>query len=264
MNSNDNIPVLPLILAAGFGTRLGELTKNTPKPLLRIGQWRMIEFPLWQLKKAGFQQVRVNLHYHGEQIAQFLGDGSRYGLKIEYARETTLLETGGPIFSAMQDHPGHDVLVINSDVVFGTTLNIPNFVTRFQQRRSVTSAQLLVIDPAAVPEKITPIVVGTRPNHAEQTLVGIYKSSRPDIAEFENIKPMIFACLHILRKDCAQYMLGLPTVFSSTRDLYPTMLEKSVQIDTELFSGTWFDAGSAQKITQVEQALLSGKIECGF
>jgi NDP-sugar pyrophosphorylase family protein len=94
--------------------------------------------------------------------------------------------------------------------------------------------------------------------------VGIYKSSRPDIAEFENIKPMIFACLHILRKDCAQYMLGLPTVFSSTRDLYPTMLEKSVQIDTELFSGTWFDAGSAQKITQVEQALLSGKIECGF
>ena len=91
-----------MILAAGKGERMRPLTLSRPKPLLDVGGMALIEHHLYALATAGFGEVVVNLSWLGEQIPAALGDGSRYGLKIDYSDEGPQpLETGGGIFRAL-------------------------------------------------------------------------------------------------------------------------------------------------------------------
>lgn len=92
-----------MILAAGLGQRMRPLTAITPKPLLSVGQHRLIEYHLFALAKAGIKEVIINVSYFPEQFQQILGDGSRYGLNIYYSLEPSQqpLETGGGILQAL-------------------------------------------------------------------------------------------------------------------------------------------------------------------
>lgn len=89
-----------IVLAAGLGTRLRPLTDHIPKPLLNIGDKRLIDFPLAQLARAGVHDVVINLHYKGDAIHDYVGDGQRYGLHVRYSAEPALLGTGGGIKQA--------------------------------------------------------------------------------------------------------------------------------------------------------------------
>lgn len=106
-----------MMLAAGLGTRMRELTQRTPKPLLRVGDHYLIEYALQQLQRAGIHEVVINLHYHAEQIKNAIGDGKRYGLHIAYSEETERLETGGGIVKALPWLGREPFLVLSSDVV---------------------------------------------------------------------------------------------------------------------------------------------------
>src|SRR3569833_4686083 len=88
-----------MILAAGRGERMRPLTDVTPKPLLRVGGTTLIEHHLLRLARAGLNDVVVNTGHLGEQIEASLGDGARYGVRIEYSRERdAILDTGGGFF----------------------------------------------------------------------------------------------------------------------------------------------------------------------
>ncbi len=86
-----------IILAAGRGERMRPLTDHTPKPLLRVGGKALIEWHLLKLAAAGVVDVVINHAWLGEQIQDYLGDGARYGVSIQYSAEHTALETAGGI-----------------------------------------------------------------------------------------------------------------------------------------------------------------------
>ena len=106
-----------MILAAGLGTRRGELTATIPKPLIKIQQHYLIEFPLTLLKKAGIREVIINTHYLAGQMEQTLGDGSKYGLHIIYSREETILGTGGGVKKAEELIGSEAFVLINADIL---------------------------------------------------------------------------------------------------------------------------------------------------
>jgi len=109
-----------MILAAGRGERMRPLTLERPKPLLQVGDEALIEHHLRALARDGFREVIVNLSWLGEQIRTALGDGSRYGLALEYSEEgPEPLETGGGIFRALPwlcPKGVETFLVLNGDV----------------------------------------------------------------------------------------------------------------------------------------------------
>ena len=106
-----------MILAAGRGDRLRPLTDTTPKPLLKAGQYKLIEYHLYNLADAGFNDVVINIAWLGEQIINTLGDGSNYNLNIQYSNEgAQALETGGGIFNALPLLGDEPFLVINGDI----------------------------------------------------------------------------------------------------------------------------------------------------
>ncbi|WP_297790461.1 N-acetylmuramate alpha-1-phosphate uridylyltransferase MurU [uncultured Marinobacter sp.] len=108
-----------MILAAGKGERMRPLTLTTPKPLLEAGGKPLIVHHLEHLRRAGFNEVVINHAWLGDQIEHTLGDGDRFGLRLEYSREAAPLETAGGIIQAlpMLVAGGDDwFLVINGDI----------------------------------------------------------------------------------------------------------------------------------------------------
>ncbi len=106
-----------MILAAGRGERLRPLTDTTPKPLLKAGEHSLIEYHLMALKKAGIDDIVINLSWLGDQIESQLGDGSPYGVSIRYSYETgQALETGGGILKALSLLGEEAFIVTNADI----------------------------------------------------------------------------------------------------------------------------------------------------
>ena len=105
-----------MILAAGRGERMRPLTDHIPKPLLKVGGKSLIVWHLERLAKAGFKEVVINHAHLGEQIEQVLGDGSVWGLNVQYSPETSALETAGGIANALPLLGDAPFLVVNGDV----------------------------------------------------------------------------------------------------------------------------------------------------
>jgi MurNAc alpha-1-phosphate uridylyltransferase len=105
-----------MILAAGRGERMRPLTDHTPKPLLKVGGKPLIAWHLERLAAAGFKDVVINHAHLGEQIEAALGDGSEWGVRIQYSPEKIALETAGGIANAMPLLGSAPFLVVNGDV----------------------------------------------------------------------------------------------------------------------------------------------------
>src|SRR5690606_29069602 len=105
-----------MIFAAGRGKRMAELTESTPKPMLPAAGRPLISYTVEKLRAAGFQDLVINLAYLGEQIQQYLGDGSAFKVNINYSVEPYALETGGGILRALPLLGDEPFLVVNADV----------------------------------------------------------------------------------------------------------------------------------------------------
>ena len=105
-----------MILAAGKGERMRPLTLTTPKPLIRAAGVPLIEYHIRALATAGFTEIVINHAWLGQQIEDYLGDGSQFGVSIQYSPEGEPLETGGGIFRALPLLGDEPFLVVNGDI----------------------------------------------------------------------------------------------------------------------------------------------------
>ncbi|MBT4488525.1 MAG: NTP transferase domain-containing protein, partial [Rhodospirillaceae bacterium] len=113
------IPQTAMILAAGLGRRMGALTTELPKPLLRVGGRAIIDWGLNRLAEAGVKRAVINLHHEADLLRQHLAAKAPAGLSIEYSDETeALLETGGGGAKALPLLGAAPFLVINGDVLW--------------------------------------------------------------------------------------------------------------------------------------------------
>ena len=105
-----------MILAAGFGKRLGELTKNKPKPLLKVKGKPLIDYHIEKLISAGFKTIAINTHYLGNQISDHVINIFGQDVEIIFSHENELLGTGGGIKKAISSFEDEEVVIINSDI----------------------------------------------------------------------------------------------------------------------------------------------------
>ncbi len=86
-----------MILSAGYGTRLGSLTHQMPKPMLLLQNRPLLEYIICNLAKHGFNQIVINLHFMPDLIQNYFGDGSHWGVELTYSYEAELLGTAGGV-----------------------------------------------------------------------------------------------------------------------------------------------------------------------
>jgi NDP-sugar pyrophosphorylase family protein len=105
------------LMAGGFGTRLKPLTDNCPKPLLKVGDKPILETVLLNFVTSGFHNFYISTHYLPEMIKEYFGDGSKWGVNIEYVYEGSPLGTGGALGLLPKDLPELPVIMMNGDVL---------------------------------------------------------------------------------------------------------------------------------------------------
>jgi dTDP-glucose pyrophosphorylase/CBS domain-containing protein len=110
----DEPPLRAVVMAGGFGTRLGELTEETPKPMLPVGDRPLLERIIGQLREAGINHVNLTTHFQADTIAAHFGDGSEFGVEIEYVSEERPLGTAGALGLVESETP---ILVMNGDIL---------------------------------------------------------------------------------------------------------------------------------------------------
>ncbi len=124
-----------VILAGGKGTRLAPYTTVLPKPLMPIGDMPILEIVLRQLAHHGFDEVVLAVGYLAELLMAYCGDGSKFGLKIQYSREEQPLGTAGPLglISGLTE----TFLVMNGDLL--TTLDYQALYRYHRQRGAIAT-----------------------------------------------------------------------------------------------------------------------------
>ena len=110
------LPVSAVVLAGGLGQRLRPLTEKIPKPLLKIGDKPILQLIIERLVAHGFKRILISVCYKAEMIQEYFGDGSKFGVNIEYLKEEQLTGTAGPLRLA-QGKIETPFLVVNGDLL---------------------------------------------------------------------------------------------------------------------------------------------------
>jgi dTDP-glucose pyrophosphorylase len=112
-------PYPVVLMAGGRGSRLGELTTQTPKPLVHVGGRPILEILIGQLAAEGFVELIVTLNYLSDRLRHHFGDGAEFGVHIDYVDEPEPLGTAGAL-SVIADRLRTTFLVLNADLLTGT------------------------------------------------------------------------------------------------------------------------------------------------
>ncbi len=106
-----------VILAAGEGVRLQPITSTRPKHLIKVGGKPILEHCLNAVKTSGIEEALIVIHYMGDAIRQYFGDGKKFGLKIEYVEQKAVLGTGNAV-SLVEPHIKDEFLLVYGDLLF--------------------------------------------------------------------------------------------------------------------------------------------------
>jgi MurNAc alpha-1-phosphate uridylyltransferase len=220
-----------MILAAGKGERMRPLTLTTPKPLVRAGGVPLIEYHLRALAAAGFGEIVINHAWLGQQIEDYLGDGSRYGVSIQYSPEGEPLETGGGIFRALPLLGDEAFVVVNGDIWTDYDFNA------LRQPIAGLAHLVLVDNPAHHPAGDFILVDGQ------------VRDGQPDV---QTLTYSGIAVLHPdLFKGCSAGAFKLAPLFRKA------MAEG--QVSGERLDGHWVDVGTYERLAEAETLIEASR-----
>ncbi|MEY8198227.1 MAG: nucleotidyltransferase family protein [Colwellia sp.] len=126
-------PNTVVIMAGGLGSRMGELTKETPKPMLKVGDKPVLERIIEHFADHGFTKFLISVNYKKEVIMDYFGNGYDFGVNIKYIEEKKRLGTAGAL-SLIDECPEEDFFVVNGDVL--TSLNYTKLLSWHESNSS--------------------------------------------------------------------------------------------------------------------------------
>jgi len=125
-----------VLMAGGLGSRLKQLTKDIPKPLLKVGDKPILETILANFIAQGFSRFFISVNYKSELIKDHFGDGSQWGVQIEYLHESKRLGTAGAL-SLLPEKPLLPLIVMNGDLL--TKVDFGQLLDFHQEHRAAAT-----------------------------------------------------------------------------------------------------------------------------
>src|SRR5204862_3022029 len=99
-----------VVLAAGRGTRMRELTAEVPKPMIEVRGKPVLQYIIEGLRDAGIHEVLIDIGYRADAVRDFFGDGSRHNISIQYATQT-VQEGTGRVVALARDFDGDNPFI---------------------------------------------------------------------------------------------------------------------------------------------------------
>ena len=215
-----------MILAAGRGERLRPLTDSLPKPLVPVAGKPLIEYHLEALSQAGFREIVINQGHLGDLLKERVGKGGRWGVNIHWSDEQPeALETGGGIFKALPLLGKGPFLVVNGDIWCTYA------IARLRAVKCDHAHLVMVPNPEHNPQ-------GDFALHG-----AVLKQNGGPKLTFSGIgvyHPRLF-------RDCSPGKFPLAPILQRAMD--------SHIVTGERFNGPWNDAGTMQRLAEIESAI---------
>jgi NDP-sugar pyrophosphorylase family protein len=233
-----------MILAAGYGERLWPLTCDRTKPALPVLGKPLVGYVAEYLARHGIEDVIVNLHHQPESVKRALGDGSQFGVRLQYVHEPVILGTSGALDNARQLLEGDTFVVVNGKLI--TDLDLKAALEVHRQERALAT---LVLRPNPRHERFS--IVETRAGLVTR-FAGMPGPLLPDS---KSDPPLMFTGIQILESRIFDY---IPRgVFShSVTEVYPQAMAKGERIVAHIAEGMWYELSTLKRYLDISLSLL--------
>ena len=232
-----------MILAAGFGERLWPLTADRTKPALPVLGKPLVGYVAEYLARFGIEDVVVNLHHEPDSVRRALGDGSQFGVHLDYVHEPVILGTSGAIDNARSLLGSETFVVINGKLITNIDLG-----AALAQHRAQNALATLILKPNAARERFSVV----------ETCDGLVTRfagmpSKTEIGKAE--PPLMFTGIQILEPRIFDY---IPRgVFSDTViKVYPEAIARGERVVAHVTQGDWYELSTLQRYLDISLALL--------
>ncbi|EAK0952143.1 CBS domain-containing protein [Campylobacter lari] len=219
-----------VLMVGGLGGRLGELTKNTPKPMLKIGKKPILENIVLNFKEQGFKKFIFCVNYKKEVICDYFQEGKSWGVEISYIKEKQKLGTAGAL-SLVKDMK-KSFIVMNGDIL--TKLDFDQLIQEHKKSKAVMSVVLREFE--------------------QQIPYGVVKISNNDIKDIEE-KPiqkfLVSAGIYVLEPEVLKYIKK--DVYLDMPNLIKRLLDKKLKINSYILQDYWIDIG---RLEEYEKAIV--------
>ena len=226
-----------VILAGGAGTRMRPLTYVVPKALLPVGGKPLIERTIQYLKSYGIKEFIICVAYLKKQIITAIGDGSNFGVKIEYAETDMPFGTAGQLKSAEPLINGR-FLAMNGDIV--TSLNISNLLASHEKAVSIGTIALKKFE--------IKIPYGYVTLHKNELIQGF--EEKPTLSFMAN------AGIYVFEPRMLEY-IPEQKICSLETETFPKLLSRGEFLNSYFENAYWADVGSMTDFERVNDEILS-------
>jgi NDP-sugar pyrophosphorylase family protein len=233
-----------MVLAAGVGSRLDPLTRNTPKPMVPIVNKPVIEHIIELLRRHGFTDILINLYYLGDQIKQHLGDGSRLNVRITYSEEDQLWGDAGSI-KRSEEFFDDTFLVVGGDDL--SDLDLTRLVKTHRDKRALATIALSLVDD---PSEYGIVLLNERGR-----ITRFLEKPKGEVI-FSNTAN---TGVYVFEPEVLE-MIPRGKLYGLGRDLFPLLLSQKKPIYGHLTSSYWRDVGNLEQYRQAHYDSLEGRV----
>lgn len=235
-----------VVLAGGFGTRIKPLTYSLPKPMLPLGGKPIIEHVINLIKQNGFDDLTLLLYFQPDAIKNYFGDGSRFGVKINYMIPPEDYGTAGAVKYASDKVKGEEpFLIISGDLL--ADVDIAGMFAFHEEKDAIVTIGLASVkDPLQFG-----IVITDKDGRVVRFL------EKPGWGEV--FSDSVNAGIYIVNPGILDYIPGKQS-FDFSHDLFPRLLGEDKPIYGYILSGYWRDVGDPSSYTQANMDILAGRV----
>ncbi|MET9962580.1 NDP-sugar synthase [Streptomyces sp. NPDC006326] len=238
-----------ILLVGGQGTRLRPVTVNTPKPMVRAAGVPFLAHQIARAAAAGVTHIVMATCYLAEVFEPYFGDGSAFGVSLEYVVEDEPLGTGGAIRNAAQrltGGPDSPVLVFNGDILTG--LDIAGLVDSHRAAAADVSLHLVQVDD--------PRAFGLVPTDPDGRVLAF--TEKPQTPE-EIVTDQVNAGCYVFRRSVIDSIpAGRPV--SVERETFPGLLASGAKLHGVTENTYWLDLGKPESFVQASADLVRGVV----
>jgi NDP-sugar pyrophosphorylase family protein len=238
-----------IILAAGFGTRLWPLTVGRTKPAIPFLNRPLIAYTIDYLRRYGFEDLIINLHHEPESVREQIGDGSRFGVRINYSvEEPEILGTSGALDKVRDQLDKETFVVINGKII--TDLDLSEAL---ETHRKLKALATLVLRPNRQFERFSEVKVS-----ADRRLTAFAEfpvPPNPQSAIRNPQFPLMFTGIHIMAPGIFDY-IPHGVVSDSVRDVYPKAMAEGKLVTAHVAEGSWYELSTIERYHAISLEFL--------
>lgn len=233
-----------VIMAGGEGARLRPLTSELPKPMVPVANRPIMHHSVSLLRDLGIREAYATLHYLADEVASYFGDGSEFGIRLQYSVEDVPLGTAGSV-RRIKDRLTNTFLILSGDAL--TDFDLRPAIDFHRERGAVAT---LVLTRVSNPLEYG-VVITDAAGRVERFL------EKPSAGEV--FSDTVNTGIYLLEPEVLEWV-DASRPFDFSRDLFPALLADGRVVCGYVAEGYWTDIGSLEQYRAANRASLKGEV----